>query len=277
MDEFAVLILSTQHKSYNDFKRAQRTSWVRELKTRGVAVYFYEGGHAENKIDDDNIYLKEKDCLSQTAKKLRAALQVLYTANSNIKLVYRTNLSSFIDVDMLLKYVDTIESYDRHYSGLETTVDYMFLKAHPLQLKLLNGVVENNHFKKIMLKIYTKTVLLINVLFRKIMPSFKYASGSGFFIGKSECEKIISNQKFDKYVDDIMVRFCVGRSPDLYLERFDFTEDYAPLDEVEYSHMKTMMLFHYRLKSVNRSFDSQLMVLLSDRKIRDKLVREIEF
>ncbi|WP_420787811.1 hypothetical protein [Shewanella chilikensis] len=93
-----VLILSTTHPVFNEFKVAIKNTWMRDLKSVGVPCFFYEGGADSAHLDNDTIRLPCPDTLPYCAKKLRLALQFVHQKLGEVHILYRTNLSSFIDV-----------------------------------------------------------------------------------------------------------------------------------------------------------------------------------
>ena len=233
-----VLVLSTQDLGYAKFIESIRTGWRIELEKRGIKVYFYEGGYQFNYIEGDTLKLTVQDDLLHTAKKLKEAIKLLNNEDINYDVLYRTNLSSFIEAGNFERFVNTLEGNKIIYNGLvgETSKIQEFFNAKNRTLSFL--------FRKIDFT-------------RKI----KFASGSGFFLDKNTSIKISHSGDYNQYIDDIMVALVLNIAPNqnqVVPQRFDILEDMShKIDKKEYFRLiKDDCLFHYRFKTKDRSNDA---------------------
>lgn len=247
--DIVILILSTSHRDYSDFKKAIRNTWLADMKKKGVRCFFYEGGSDTEYMDDDTIYLTCGDELHSCAQKAREAINFVTNNFENVNLIYRTNLSSYIDTDVFFDCVSNIKDKDSVYQGIVGTA------------KLIPEYFYSNKYIK-----YLLTSL-------KIGPKIDFCSGSGVFIGRNHFNSIIHTRKFDRFVDDMMFRLCIGKKPEnsVVSDRFDFTSNFDPrCSGVEYSNRVKNGLFHYRFKTDNRVIDSKLLELFGDVNFREK-------
>lgn len=244
-----VLILSTKLHDYDKFKNSLRATWIPRLNELGVPCFFYEGGHAENRLNDDTIELTTGDGLEDTSAKLKSALVFLKNINPDFDFIYRTNLSSYIDPANFIKYIVTHSVGKNSYIGLigETTSlkEYFYFKS------------------KILCKLF-------NIV--KIGPRIRFASGSGFFLGSNHIQSIVNNSSYDYNIDDIMVSRVLRFGPSVEHEplRFDISNDQTHKIKIgEYKSMvNDRILFHYRFKTDNRDSDARLILQFADEKFR---------
>lgn len=233
-----VLILSTQNLSYIKFIESIRNGWKMELEKRGINVYFYEGGYQFNYIEGDTLKLTVQDDLLHTARKLKEAIKLLNNKDIDYDVLYRTNLSSFIEAENFERFISKLEGKKNIYNGLvgETSKLQEFLNAKSRTLSFL--------FRRID---FTKEI--------------KFASGSGFFLDKISSLKISHSDDYNQYIDDIMVALVLNIAPNqnqIVPKRFDILEDMShKIDKTEYFKLiKDDCLFHYRFKTKDRNNDA---------------------
>lgn len=246
--DIVVLILSTKNKKYSDFKTAIRNSWLADMNKKGVRCFFYEGDSETEYMDTDTIYLTCGDKLNSCAQKAREAINFVTNNFENVNLIYRTNLSSYIDVDIFLDCVSSVNDKNSLYQGIVGTAS------------LIPEYFYSNKYIKYLLTCFN------------VGPKIDFCSGSGVFIGRKYFNAIIHTQKFDRFVDDLMFRLCIGKNPEnsVLSDRFDFTSDFDPrCSAAEYSERVKTGLFHYRFKTDNRVIDSKLLELFGDVNFRE--------
>ena len=115
---FCVLILSTRHASYDGFKEAIRKTWALDLKKNNIDYFFYEGDWGTNTLDGDLIKLDVKSDDEYSFKKFIQACTFLRNQNLNYDFIYRTNLSTYIDVSNFIKFIKIKEINQLSYSGI---------------------------------------------------------------------------------------------------------------------------------------------------------------
>lgn len=252
-EKIVVLILSTRSPDYDEFKRALRGTWLKDLSANDCSYFFYEGGHDRNEVAGDTIRLTVEDGLNGTYNKFLAALALLDKLGTKYRCVYRTNLSSYIDVKRLLKFISEVEN-------LEDLIAGVLGKTYALR-------------EKMYLSRYLRRISRLGALGRPIY----FVSGSGFFLGKNLIQRLqaIGFIK-DAFIDDVMVGYTLD------LRRQDITEiGRWDLSDFGYSFYQANQrvngcaadLFHYRLKTADRTFDSLLMSFLHNEHVRDELVQ----
>lgn len=252
--KYCVLILSTQYHIYDGFKKSIRNSWVLDLKKNDIDYYFYEGDWDTNAIEKDLIKLDIGDEHKYTFKKFIMAANFLKSQGKNYDFIYRTNLSSYIDVENLIKYINFYKVNSRSYIGLIS-------KAYLLQ-----------------------ELTLKYKLLRKFKDKFKkgkrifYKNGAGFFIGAELIEILIKKYPLIEHcnlVDDVFIG--------LLLENVNFHE--APIKRIaimadgnhkilqsQYQlQVEKSLLFHYRFKNNNRNFDIEMLQSFQNKETRMKI------
>jgi hypothetical protein len=242
--EIAVLILSTNDERYCNFISALKNSWLKKFQENGIQCFFYSGNAGQKTILDDRILLDCPDDLAHTSLKLREALGVLHEYLPNLKLVYRTNLSSYIDFDNFIKFIHTKNLNENTYLGLKGEAGY-------LSEFFYKNKVLHNLFKPLK-------------LFKKI----HFASGSGFFLGVNHLKKITSTSKYDRFIDDVMLGLIMNRKIAKSDEplRFDLQEDNGhKISKSNYLRLVNKdLLFHYRFKTSNRHDDALFISQFND-------------
>ena len=233
-----VLILSTQAEDYEGFIKSIRKGWKIQLEKKGISVYFYEGGHQHNYIEDDTLMLNVDDDLFHTARKFKEAVKLINKLNIEYDILYRTNLSSFIEANNFVEFANKLGMEKFIYNGVVGKTN-----------KLIEYFITKNRFLSFLLR---KTNF-----FQKI----KFASGSGLFLDKYSAQKISNSNKYDQYIDDIMIALVLKTHPNqnkVSPMRFDCHEDMShKLSSKEYMKLVQVdCLFHYRFKTTNRNNDA---------------------
>ncbi len=246
MQKIAVLILSTRVNSYSKFIHAIRGGWAAELRALNIPCFFYEGGHEAESIDGDQIKLTEKDEIKSSAKKLKAAIRLLLKEYPDTSIIYRTNLSSYIDVPPFLKFLDANGLDEYSYAGVPWTTTYI--------KEMWCG---NRWWQKF---------FTLFPLGRKVV----FASGAGFFLGRKNLDKIVDDHdnKSMRMVDDVMVAVRIDRTPDVNCvpARIVYQSDGSHrLNASLYDELvRKNLLFHYRFKTNNREKDAEMIRRFSD-------------
>lgn len=239
--EIAILVLSTQDIKYRGFYNAISSGWAESIKRNNIKLYFYSGNYAESKIINDRILVKTKDNLKHTSEKLLTALRILIQYHPEIKLVYRTNLSSYIEVENFLKFIANKQLDEDTYAGFvgETTYLKEFFYGRSRYL----------------------TKLFTHFQFGK---KIRFASGSGFFMGRRVINRLITSRAPQlSLIDDVMVARTLDIEPDSNAIplRFNIEADGAhKISGEEYRGLiEKGLLFHYRFKTSNRNNDIEML------------------
>jgi hypothetical protein len=234
--KIVVLILSTRSPEYQDFIKAIKNSWANNLSKSGVKCFFYSGGWAIDEIVGDEIRLKVSDSIYDVSEKLIASINLMNKFGIEYNLIYRTNLSSYIEPNNFINYVIKYNLGEDSYGGF-----------------IGQGTWLTEYFYR-WKYIYLHLSRLQFIFPKKIF----FASGSGFFIGRKWADLIVkANPYYYRFIDDVMVSLLINRNI-LSINRFDINEDGShKLLESEYqSLINKNLLFHYRFKTKNRSEDA---------------------
>ncbi len=247
-DHIVVLILSTVDQRYEKFKLAIRNTWMKDLKDHGIKCFFYEGNGISNTIDGDTIKLNVPDNIHSVSKKFLAALQIIFEKFPRTKIIYRTNLSSFIDIETLLNFIEHNKIDEDIYIGC-VGITRLFRE-----------------------RFYQINFLYFLLRFFPFGKKIRFASGSGFFLGATHCRKILSSKVNTDLVDDVMVADTLKISPKesltpLRLIASDGTRN--SMDENTFDQLiNEKYLFHYRFKTHDRDQDAKLLMQFGDRTFR---------
>lgn len=248
LNKIAILVLSTRDKKYDSFKEAVNNSWMREMQKKGIICYFYEGDYVVQSVVGNTMQLRSKDKLINTGSKLIEALHMLINRYPDVELVYRTNLSSYIDPINFLKYINRKKLGADSYSGV---------------------VGKTTRLRE---KYYGKWLMYNLCRFLRIGRVINFASGSGFFIGINNIKKILAAEADTNLIDDVMVGdvMNIRLNPDEAPLRFDILENNKhKVGKAKYFEMlNSDNLFHYRFKTNDRNVDSKLLENFCDEDFR---------
>lgn len=250
--KIVVLILSTQSEDYKQFKLALRETWLNDLSSSDCRYFFYEGGHDCNQVIGDTIMLTDEDSLNGTYNKFLGALEVLNKVDIDYQCVYRTNLSSYIDVKKLLEFISKVEN-------LENLIAGVIGKTYELR-------------EKMYVNRFLRKISRLGVFGRSIY----FVSGSGFFLGKNLVKKLLTTSRIkNAFIDDVMIGYMLN------LQQHDIKE-IGRWDVLDFGYSYYMSrqlvkegedLFHYRLKTKDRRFDSLLIRFLHNEHVREELIK----
>lgn len=246
--KIAILILSTNVKSYKVFVNAIRESWYIDAKRNGYKVFFYSGGHSEDVVyGTDEIRVTENDTLSNCYRKFVAAKNVLINSFPEVELIYRTNLSSYIDVDNFSRYIKNASFTKKSYHGFRWTA---------------------NKYSEMY---YNNRVLHLFFKYLHVGPVINFFSGAGFFIGIDLCNTLSFDEKKNYLIDDVEIgsQIIQYNNHDISYERIHITDTYIKINFDEYETMvKNGLLFHYKFKTKDRVRDAFLLQKFTDLEFR---------
>jgi hypothetical protein len=244
-----ILILSTKNPEYQDFKIAIEKTYLQDFKSLGLKCFFYEGGSETNKIQGNTITVRSQDGLYDVSNKLVETLKFVFELYPDTELIYRTNLSSYIDVETFMN----------------------FLEFQNLNLDTYAGVIGSTYLVKE--RHYKHKILYFLLQFLPFGKRVQFASGAGFFLGANHCRKIISSKVNLSLVDDIMVAHTIKVIPSFTAipERIAVSKKTKHQFQKE-SFLKLVNdkhLFHYRFKTKNRKEDATLLRMFGDKNYRE--------
>ena len=247
-----ILILSTKNKDYDCFKKAIKETWFKDFTKVGIKCFFYEGNSKKNILIDDTIYLNCDDSLQGTSKKLKLALDFV-DKNYEYDFIFRTNLSSYLDIKKFLNYINHFRISENTYSGL-----------HAQTYSFKEYFWKNNLIFKVLSK--------LRFNFGK---KIDFASGSGFFLGRNNVKKILRSKKFENYVDDVMVGLICKLDQIYHPPRIDIGNMEKPkiLINQKLSSLKNDHAYHFRFKSKDRIKDSENLKICHNENSRIELIK----
>lgn len=235
--KLVILILSTRSSTYNGFKEAIRKTWMKDSLDSNIPCYFYEGGWEKNEVVGDTIRLKSDDSLFETYQKFIDCLFFMDEVSIKYEVVFRTNLSSYIDIPVFLKFIESNTLSVRSYEGFRG-------ETHLLRER-----------------IYVNKIFMRLSRFAKYGERISFISGSGMFLGADATKAL---QFYSGYknkiniIDDVKIGWILNEmfSSSIQVDRLDiFSSGSHRLGRREYHQKVEDGLFHYKFKNKDRRFD----------------------
>jgi hypothetical protein len=133
MKKILILVMSCQDEFFKQQVEKIKETWAKPIlegKYPNMDFIVYEGGYDNHSYDKENHILKVRceDDLDNTFKKTYYAFSLM---NSNVKYdyIFRTNTSTYVNVDLLDKFIQSLEDYNvvytsELYSLVESNVPY---------------------------------------------------------------------------------------------------------------------------------------------------------
>lgn len=107
-----ILVLSYNDNSiYTDFYNTQKETWD-SIKIEGIDTYYYFGNHNNDIIVDNEILVNIPE--GNYTEKMIKAFEMI--KDFNFDYIFRTNSSSYVDKELLLKYIKN-KPKENFYSG----------------------------------------------------------------------------------------------------------------------------------------------------------------
>ncbi len=109
-----ILVLSHYKEPYVMLENCIKQTWVKH-NPDNVNVIFYHGG-VEEEVTDDKIITNYSEGLHNIGYKTIRAFEILLQ-NNNFDYIFRTNSSSYINIERLVEYLDD-KPLDNFYHGM---------------------------------------------------------------------------------------------------------------------------------------------------------------
>lgn len=247
-----ILILSTNDYRYRMFKDAIAETWMRSMENEGIPCYFYEGGGCGESVEiNGTLYLDVDDRLPFTYEKFIKAVNWALKKHPETTLIYRTNLSSYIEVNNFIKFIKKNKFNEYSYAGFPGVARYWRERFYKFKyLYALLGMF-------------------------KVGREINFASGSGVFIGVEILTPLLKDNNFNRVVDDVEIRYQLAQDPNINNTppRIEFQQDGSHImaNEKYLELINKEYLFHYRFKTKNRENDVNLIRKFHDPEMRLKI------
>ena len=241
----AILILAGGGNKYSSFIDAVRSSWVADAVNSGIPTFFYCGGAENDHIEGDFIRVKASDSLEHCYLKFLAAVRVLREAYPNVELIFRTNISSYIDMDTFSSFLRTLIHCPDIMCGVQGSAYLFAEKLH--RYKFLSYVIRR----------------------MRIGPKFNFYSGAGFFIGTNVLDQLKTTPG-NYMIDDVEIGYqnLSHIKCSRPLLRVYVTDSFDKMTKKEFDSLVENGLFHYKFKTTNRSFDADCIKLFGQHNVR---------
>jgi len=162
-----ILIISSVGEPYNRLEEAIRRTWGKN-KNKDVEIFYnYGNGTSPSKIYGDKIICESEETLHNIGKKTIKSFELLYE-NYEFDYIFRTNLSSYVNIDNMLRYL--IDKQRKNFYGGMCTLNF-----------------SGEHLQK--------------------FGEGTFASGSGYFLSKDVVSLIIDNKELwdHSVIDDVAI------------------------------------------------------------------------
>jgi len=162
-----IIVISSTDMVYSKLEEGIRKTWGNNKNPNVKIFYNYGNGTSESYIDGDKIICDCTESIYNIGLKTLKSFELLYD-NFDFDYIFRTNLSSFISINNMIKYVENIPS-EKFYGGVCT----------------LN--FSGEHLQK--------------------FGEGTFASGSGYFLSKDVVKIIIDNKDYwdHSVIDDVAI------------------------------------------------------------------------
>lgn len=111
MKKGVILVMSCEQERYINEEAIIRKTWAKPIingEVEKLSIIFYRGGAEEESFDEEKCLLKLKspDDLNGTYEKTQAAFRYLENNKIEYDYVFRTNTSTYINIDALIQFLE---------------------------------------------------------------------------------------------------------------------------------------------------------------------------
>jgi hypothetical protein len=142
------LVISSESETYSKLESKIRETWKSNLDSKDCPVYFCYGNSLEFSVEGDKIYCPFEENLMNIGHKTIRSLEYLLE-NVDFDLVYRTNSSSYIDLENMYKYLNcySLENFYSGYINLDKKSNILFCSGsgYFLSRDVVKMVIENKN------------------------------------------------------------------------------------------------------------------------------------
>ena len=139
-----ILILSHYEEPYVMLENCIKKTWVKH-NLDNVKIFFYHGG-AEESIEEDKIIINYPEGFNNIGYKTIRAFEILLQ-NNNFDYIFRTNSSSYVDINNLLDYLDDkpLDNFYHGVMGRHNDINFASGCGYFLSKDVVEKVVENKN------------------------------------------------------------------------------------------------------------------------------------
>jgi hypothetical protein len=151
-----ISVLSSEESPYDILEESIRKTWV-NLNKNSVPIFFYYGINTDievkgdkidgNWINGDKIYIDVTESYWNIGFKTIGMLELLYE-KFDFDYIYRTNSSSYVDINMLYDFLDD-KPNENFYCGLKANCsgnDFCSGSGYFLSRDLVKFIIDNKEF-----------------------------------------------------------------------------------------------------------------------------------
>lgn len=122
MKKILILSMSCQHEFFLEQENVVRETWAKPIiegKYENIKFLLYRGGYEKNSYSKNECCLKlnVEDDIQHTFKKTYFALSMAFKNFGEFDYVFRTNTSTYVNVELLNAYIQQLEDDESLYSG----------------------------------------------------------------------------------------------------------------------------------------------------------------
>ena len=117
-----VMVMSCQNDFFIEQEKYVKDTWAKDIiegKYENMSFVIYRGGYEKNSYSkqDNLLKLNVEDDLNNTFKKTYFALSMIDKIFEEYDYVYRTNTSTFVNVELLNEFIQNIDNDELLFSG----------------------------------------------------------------------------------------------------------------------------------------------------------------
>lgn len=115
-----IMVLSYNHPPFDALMKAQKQTWglVASQDDDVIVIYYYGGGFGDYRLHGNDLMVKAKDDYYYMAGKFKKALEFVHENLTGYDIMFRTNSSSYVNIDRLKERVKDMPS-EGVYEGWE--------------------------------------------------------------------------------------------------------------------------------------------------------------
>lgn len=167
MKRILVLVMSCQNQFFIDEEQAVKDTWAKQIidgKYLNIDFIIYRGGYDKNSFSKSEHLLKlnVEDDLEHTFKKTYFAFSMIKKFFGDYDYIFRTNTSTYVNVELLNAYVNSIRNDDIIYTSDIYSLTEIFAPYPMCLIARGNGMILSNK--------------IINALLKESLPLLSYTN-----------------------------------------------------------------------------------------------------
>ena len=109
MKKAIILVMSCNQERYINEENIIRKTWgygILQGKYENLSLFFYRGGHENEIIDNNVLYLKSSDNIDDTSLKTFDSFEMVNRIFKDYDYIIRTNTSTYLNIEAILSFLN---------------------------------------------------------------------------------------------------------------------------------------------------------------------------